>query len=76
MKFNYLDRITMDPEQCGGRPCLREMRVRVQDVLEMLASGARQSEILEDYPYLEKEDILASLEYAAAKSNHTVLQTR
>jgi len=55
---------------------LREMRVRVQDVLEMLASGARQSEILEDYPYLEKEDILASLEYAAAKSNHTVLQTR
>ena len=76
MKFSYLDRITFDPEQCGGRPCLRRMRIRVQDVLEMLASGTETSEILEDYPYLEKEDILASLEYAAAKNNHTVLQAK
>jgi uncharacterized protein (DUF433 family) len=52
------------------------MRIRVQDVLEMLASGADAKDILEDYPYLEKEDILASLEYAAAKSNHTVLQAK
>jgi len=76
MKFNYLGRITLDPEQCGGRPCLRGMRIRVQDVLEMLASGAATEDILEDYPYLEKEDILASLEYAAVKSDHPVLQAK
>jgi len=52
------------------------MRIRVQDVLEMLATGASQAEVLEDYPYLEKEDILASLEFAAAKSNHAVLQAK
>ena len=76
MKFIYLDRFTLNPEQCGGRPCLRGMRIRVQHVLEMLASGAEAKDILEDYPYLEKEDILASLEYAVAKSNHTVLQAK
>ena len=76
MNFKYIDRITINPEQCGGRPCLRGMRIRVQDILEMLASGAEAKDILEDYPYLEKEDILASLEYAAAKNNHTVLQAK
>ena len=76
MQFNYLDRVTLNPEQCGGRPCLRGMRIRVQDVLEMLASGAEPKDILEDYPYLEKEDILASLEYAASKTSHVVLQAR
>jgi uncharacterized protein (DUF433 family) len=74
MKFKYLNRITVDPEQCGGRPCLRGMRIRVSDILEMLASGAKEDEILEDYPYLEHEDILAALEYAASKSSHTILQ--
>ena len=76
MRYKHLDRITVEPDKCGGRPCLRGMRIRVQDVLEMLASGASQSEVLEDYPYLEKEDILASLEFAAAKSNHSVLQAK
>ena len=76
MQFNYLDRVTLNPEQCGGRPCLRGMRIRVQDVLEMLASGAEPKDILEDYPYLEKEDILASLEYAASKTSHVALQAK
>jgi len=76
MRYKYLDRITVDPDKCGGRPCLRGMRIRVQDVLEMLATGASQAEVLEDYPYLEQEDILASLEFAAAKTNHTVLQAK
>ena len=58
-------RITFNPEQCGGRPCIRGMRIRVKDVLDMLACGASEAEILETYPYLERADIRASLEYAA-----------
>lgn len=60
-------RITFNPKQCGGRPCIRGMRIRVKDVLEMLASGATPEEILQSYPYLEQEDIRACLEYAAAQ---------
>jgi uncharacterized protein (DUF433 family) len=71
--MNYLDRITFDPEQCGGRPCIRGMRVRVKDVLEMLAAGASESQILEDFPDLEAGDIRASLQYAAAQVSHAVL---
>ena len=67
------DRITFDPEQCGGRPCIRGMRIRVIDVLEQLAAGATAEEILEDYPYLEREDISASLLFAARTMDHTVL---
>ncbi len=59
------DRITFDPEQCGGRPCIRHYRIRVKDVLDMLAGGATEKEILTDYPFLESADIRASLEYAA-----------
>ncbi len=70
---NYLDRITFNPEQCGGRPCIRGMRIRVNDVLEMLAGGAGEQEILQDFPYLEAEDIRACLEYAAAQVNHAVV---
>lgn len=66
-------RITFNPKQCGGRPCIRGMRVRVKDVLDLLAAGAREKEILEDYPYLEAEDISACLEYAAAEADHPVL---
>jgi uncharacterized protein (DUF433 family) len=69
----YADRITFDPEQCGGRPCIRHYRIRVKDVLEMLAGGATHEEILEDYPFLQREDILACLEYAAEQVNHPVL---
>ena len=68
-----LERITFNPNQCGGRPCIRGMRIRVNDVLEMLAGGATEQEILQDYPYLESADIRACLEYAAAQVNHAVV---
>lgn len=68
-----MNRITFNPKQCAGRPCIRGMRIRVKDVLEMLAAGATEAEILESYPYLEREDIQASLEYAAKQVDHAVL---
>ena len=73
MKSDLLNRITSDPSQCGGRPCIRGMRIRVKDVLDMLAGGATEAEILSDYPYLEPADIRASLEYAAAQIDHAVV---
>ena len=60
-----MERITINPEQCGGRPCIRGMRIRVKDVLDMLAGGTTSDEILADYPDLEAEDIRACLAYAA-----------
>jgi uncharacterized protein (DUF433 family) len=72
--MNNLGRITFDLEQCSGRPCIRGMRIRVKDVLEMLAGGASEAQILADFPDLEAADIRACLEYAAAQVNHTVLQ--
>ena len=71
--MSQLQRITFNPNQCGGRPCIRGMRIRVKDVLDMLASGASEAEILESYPYLEREDIQAALEYAARQVDHAVL---
>lgn len=71
--MSYLDRVTFNPNQCGGRPCIRGMRIRVKDILEMLASGASEAEILESFPYLEREDIQAALEYAARQADHAVL---
>jgi uncharacterized protein (DUF433 family) len=71
--MNYLQRITFNPSQCGGRPCIRGMRIRVKDVLDLVAAGVVESEILADYPDLEPEDIKASLEYAAAQLDHPVL---
>lgn len=68
-----LQRITINPEICGGRPTIRGMRVRVQDIIELLASGASREEILEDYPYLENDDISAALKYAAHTLNHTII---
>ena len=70
------DRITFNPNQCGGRPCIRGMRIRVKDVLDLLAAGVPESEILTDYPYLEAEDISACLEYAATEADHPVLVAR
>ncbi|MBU2721446.1 DUF433 domain-containing protein [Acidithiobacillus ferridurans] len=52
----HLERITINPQQCGGRPCIRGLRIRVQDILELLAAGATTAEILEDYPYLVLTD--------------------
>jgi uncharacterized protein (DUF433 family) len=71
--MSELHRITINPEQCGGRPCIRGQRIRVSDILDLLASGASHQEILEDYPYLEEGDIFASLEYAARQLDHPVL---
>jgi uncharacterized protein (DUF433 family) len=68
-----LSRVTIDPEQCGGRPCIRGMRIRVIDILELLAAGETPDKILGDYPYLEAEDISASLLYAARSLDHPVL---
>ena len=73
--MNYLDRITIEPGKCGGRPCIRGKRLRVKDVLELLAAGASQDEILEDYPFLEPDDIKAVLQFAAAQSDHALLKT-
>jgi uncharacterized protein (DUF433 family) len=72
--MNHSDRITIDPGICGGRPCIRGMRVRVKDVLGMLASGMSREEILRDYPYLEEEGIKAVLEYAAESFDHPVVR--
>jgi len=71
--MNPLARITIDPEQCGGRPCIRGLRVRVTDVLELLAAGETPDEILAQYPYLEREDISAALLYAARRLNHPTI---
>ncbi len=60
------ERITVDPAQMGGRPCIRGMRVSVAMVLGQLAAGQTIDQILADYPYLEREDVLAALEYATA----------
>lgn len=72
--MSELHRITVRPEQCAGRPCIRGMRVRVKDILDLLAAGSNREEILEDYPYLENEDITAALELAARQSDHPVLR--
>lgn len=71
---SLLARITVEPDKCGGRPCIRGYRVRVKDVLELLANGASWQEILADYPFLEAEDIRACLEFAAAQNDHVVLR--
>lgn len=73
--MNGLERITINPDQCGGRPCVRGMRIRVKDVLDMLAGGATQQEILADFPDLEADDLRACIAYAARYLDHAVLVT-
>ena len=68
-----LARITIDPEQCGGRPCIRGIRIRVVDVLQLLAAGQTPQDIIAEYPYLELDDIGATLLYAARQLDHPVL---
>src|SRR5262245_62065324 len=63
--MKLLERITIEPGKCGGRPCIRGMRIRVTDILGMLAEGVSHEEILKDFPYLEPDDIKAVLAYAA-----------
>lgn len=73
--MSELNRITINPDQNAGRPSIRGLRIRVIDILELLASGASREEILEDYPYLETEDITAALEYAARQLDHPIVQS-
>ena len=75
MSTERLKRITIDEGKCGGRPCIRGLRIRVTDILELLGAGATFDEILKDYPYLEREDILAAIEYAAHQTDHAVLRS-
>jgi uncharacterized protein (DUF433 family) len=71
--MSLLDRITIEPGKMGGRPCIRGLRIRVRDVLDMLADGATQEEILADFPDLEADDIRAAIAYAAAEIDHPVI---
>ncbi|MDT4956045.1 MAG: hypothetical protein QOJ02_4183 [Acidobacteriota bacterium] len=71
--MNYRDIITIEPGKRGGKPCIRGMRITVYDVLEYLASGMTQEEVLEDFPYLTKEDILACFSYAADREKRLML---
>ena len=69
MNASLLSRITIEPGKCGGKPCIRGMRIRVSDILEMMADGVGMEQILVDFPDLEREDILASLQFAARRSD-------
>lgn len=69
-----LHRITIEPDKCGGRPCIRGTRMRVTDVLELLGAGASFEEIMDDYPFIERDDILASIQYAARQTDHIVIE--
>ena len=68
--MSLMERITVNPLQCGGRPCIRGMRIRVSDVLDLLGQGVSEGEILSDFPDLEREDIYAALLYAARYIDH------
>ena len=70
---NLTDRITIDPEQCGGRPCIRGMRIRIVDILDLFAAGLTAEKILEELPDLEMEDFKAALVYAARRMDHPVI---
>jgi uncharacterized protein (DUF433 family) len=71
--MNLLERITVEPGKCGGQPCIRGKRIRVTDILDLLSHGASHEEILADYSFLEREDILAALAYASRLTDHVVL---
>jgi uncharacterized protein (DUF433 family) len=72
---DLLQRISVDPATCGGRPCIRGLRIRVADVLHLLSAGASYEEVLADYPFLERQDILAAIEYAALQTEHIIPQS-
>ena len=73
MTTDLMSRITVNPEQCGGRPCIRNMRIRVSDALDLLAAGLTAEQILDELPDLEPEDIQACLQYAVRKLDHPVI---
>lgn len=68
-----MPRITVNPDQCGGRPCVRGMRIRVTDVLDLLASGLTPEQILEELPDLERDDVAACLRFASQRLDHPFL---
>ena len=71
--INYREVITIEPGKRGGKPCIRGMRITVYDVLSYLAAGMSQNEILDDFPYLTREDILACLSYASEREQQTLV---
>jgi uncharacterized protein (DUF433 family) len=71
--MSLLTRITVNPRQCGGRPCIRGMRIRVSDVLDLLQSGLSPAQVVEELPDLELEDVQAALAYARQRIDHPVL---
>lgn len=71
--MSLIERITVNPRQCGGRPCVRGMRIRVTDVLDLLASGLTHEQVLEELPDLEPEDIEACLRFASRRIDHPVV---
>jgi len=71
--MDFRDRITIEPGKRSGQPCIRGMRITVKDILEYLAGGMSREEILEDFPYLENEDITAALDFAAHREDHLTL---
>ena len=74
MNMDLLKRITIEAGKCGGRPCIRGTRLRVVDVLQLLSAGATVEEILNDYAFMERDDVLAAIEYAALQTDHVILQ--
>lgn len=70
---DWQKRITINTDLCGGRPCIRGLRIRIIDILDFMAAGLSSDEIIEELPDLEKEDILAALKYASRKLNHPVI---
>lgn len=73
---NYLDRITIEDGKRGGKPCIRGMRITVYDVLDYLAAGTSEAQLLEEFPYLEHEDVLACLQFAADRERKMVSAPR
>ncbi len=71
---HLLSRISTDPGICGGRPCIKGTRMRVSDLVELIAHGAKHSEILDDFPYLVADDLVAALLYAARATDHRVIR--
>lgn len=67
-------RITVDPKICGGRPCIRGMRIRVSDIIELLADGVSFEKVLADFPYLQTDDLKAALRFAASAVDHRIIE--
>lgn len=75
MSPELLNRVTIEPGKCGGRPCIRGLRMRVSDILDLLAAGASFEEIMKDYPFLERDDIVAAIVYASRQTDPAVLKS-